>query len=610
MRFGRKTSSIEEIKSKLPSGLSIVDATYVNTQTYATFIDHEYGEFQAKPHDVINRGRKHSNRNKKRGGGNAPPRYQIGDIKKKLIELYDDRVTLKETTYNGIGENCIFLINGKEYLSKPSRVLDGKLPREVYLDKLNSKNMMSLYDFIQKLSETRDDVALVESTYDESYKKKRSQFQFKNFTKPVWLLPISILNGASHPSERARQALEIYFNKTGFRNPSQNPETRRKIFQKQEMSLPEKKIFSFLKNREFDFQYNSQLDDIGKFWDFIIFKNGHPKIIVEIDGEFVHGLTQDANSGHVNGVKDAERFQKIDEDIIYLQCDSKNVEELQIEILRVFDLDYQKWIGEIVERCLSMDFPFPSYEEKRMRRDYQNLCKQQSYKRNFYTGNSIILNFHRSIYHSHREGQPSPYQAWQDKKTLERCVKNRFIYSSNLSSVGIARGFEMNRIASRVSVFQPSLARMIIWRYAMDCETIIDPFSGFSGRMLGSTSLNKMYYGFDIRKDVIDESQQVVDFLQLKNVVLGVKDIINDSYGGEYDLLLTCPPYENKEIWFDDQKNHHVDFYIDLTIKKIKAKKYIFIIDDVETEYEKYLVDYVHNQSHFGRNKEKLIFIK
>ena len=604
---GRKTVSIEQIKSKLPLCLSIIDSTYKNTQTYAIFVDNEYGEFKAKPHDIINRGRKHPKRNLKKGGGNAPPRYSVLDIKKQLKDLYDDFVILKEATYNGIGENCIFLIDGEEYQSKPSRVLNGQLPRMVYLSELQSKNMLSIEDFKVKLSEIRDDVVLIEESYSPFYKKNKSQFQFKNFVKPVWLLPISILNGASHPSERARQALEVYFNKTGFHNPSQNPEVRKKIFQKQEMSLPEKKISLFLKNRGFDFKYNSQLNEIGKFWDFIIHKDGKPKLVIEIDGEFVHGLTQDANSSHVNGTKDSQRFQKLDNDIIYLQCDSRKTEELQIEILRVFDLDYEKWVKEIVDYCQSISFPYPSYEDKRMKRDYQNLCQQQIYKRNFYTGNSIIINFHKSLYHSHREGQLSPFLAWQDKKILERCVKNRFIYSSNLSSVGIARGFEMNRIASRVSVFQPSLARMILERFKG--ENVIDPFSGFSGRMLGATSLDITYHGFDIRQEVIDESRNIVNLLELKNVKLDVKDIINDNYDGEYDLLFTCPPYENKEIWFKNQKSHQIDYYIDLCLQKIKAKTYIFVIDDVETKYEKMVKDYVYNNSHFGRNKEKLLVI-
>ena len=606
---GRKTVSIEQIKSKLPLCLSIIDSTYQNTQTYATFIDNVYGEFKAKPHDVVNRGRKHPLRNLKRGGGNAPPKYSIDDIKKKLIELYDNMVTLKDVTYNGIGENCVFIINDIEYYSKPSRILSGKLPREVYLGNLNKKNLLSLEEFKKQLNEKRKDVVVIDATYDVNYKKKKSQFQFKNFANLVWLLPISVLNGALHPSQRTKQALDSYFNKTGFQNPSQNPEIRKKIFQKQDMSLPEKKISFFLKNRGFDFLYNSQLNNIGKFWDFIIHKDNIPKIVIEIDGEFVHGIAQDANSTHVSGVKDAQRFQNIDEGIIYLQCDSKQIEKLQEEILRVFNLNYQEWVQEIIDHCRSIPFPYPSYNDKRMNKDYQNLCQQKIYKRNFYTGNSVITNFHRSIYHSHRDYQVSPYQAWHNKEILTRCVKNRFIYSSNLSSVGIARGFEMNRIASRVSVFQPSLARMILEKYGICDQTIIDPFSGFSGRMLGVTSLNKKYFGFDVRMEVINESQQIVDFLKLENVTLDIKDIINDAYDGEYDLLFTCPPYENKEIWFNGQESHNVDFYIDQCLKKIKAKRYIFVIDDVATRYENFAMDYVYNQSHFGKNKEKILII-
>lgn len=605
---GRKTISLDEIKEKLPLNLKIVAETYQNTQTYATFIDNIYGEFKAKPYDVINRGRKHPLRNLKRGGGNAPPKYSIDDIKKKLTKLYGDEIKLKDITYKGIAINCIFIINEKEYLSKPSRILSGKMPREIYLNKLREKNILSLENFKKRLNVIRDDVEVIDATYDINYKKKKSLFRFKNFTKTIWLLPYSVLNGALHPNQRTNHN-NIYFNKNNFQNSSHSFQIRKKIFQKQIIPLPKKKILFFLENRGFDFRYNSQLHDIGDFWDFIVFKNGSPKIIIEIDGEFINDIAQDQNPDHPYLIKDRQRFENFNNEIIYLQCNGKSIEKLQMEILKVFDLDYQEWIENIVNQCLLIPFPYPSYTSKRMKKDYQNLCHQKVYKRNFYTGNSIITNFHRSIYHSNREYQLSPYDALHNKTVLARCVKNRFIYSLDLSSVGIARGFEINRIASRVSVFQPSLARMILEKYCMNDQTIIDPFSGFSGRMLGVTSLNKKYFGFDVRSEAIDESQQIVDFLKLKNVTLGVKDIINDTYDGEYDLLFTCPPYENKEIWFDGQESYDVDFYIDQCLKKIKAKRYIFVIDDVTTKYEKFVMDYVYNQSHFGKNKEKLLII-
>ena len=46
-----------------------------------------------------------------------------------------------------------------------------------------------------------------------------------------------------------------------------------------------------------------------------------------------------------------------------------------------------------------------------------------------------------------------------------------------------------------------------------------------------------------------------------------------------------------------------------MDFKRIKAKRYIFVIDDVTTKYEKFVMDYVYNQSHFGKNKEKLLII-
>ena len=221
--------------------------------------------------------------------------------------------------------------------------------------------------------------------------------------------------------------------------------------------------------------------------------------------------------------------------------------------------------------------------------------------------NSIITSFHQSIYHCNIKGKVSPFMAWNDVVLLMRCIQNRFIYRSNLSSQQIARGFERNKIAPRVTVFQPSLARELLEKYAEKAKTVVDPFSGFSGRMLGSLSLDKKYTGYDINGTVIKESKDILRFLSLQAnlAVEPIEEVIDNN---EYGVLLTCPPYGNKEIWFTGQNCFDADYYIEMCLKKFKAEMYLFVVDET-TKFKNYIVEKIVRKSHMHLSEELVIKI-
>ena len=390
----------------------------------------------------------------------------------------------------------------------------------------------------------------------------------------------------------------------GVEYPSQNPNIKYRILSHQGMTKPEKKMNEFLKNRGFDYTYQYECN--GKCFDFAIFKNNELSILVEIDGEYFHGLLSDCDGKLVRGDKDCERFNKCPENVKLIVCDSLKIENCFSEILRVFDIDYEKWIQEIVNN-LPKEFPYYEYSDDRMRKDYEKLCTYKDIKKNSRLGDSIVSNFHRSIYDAHIGTKPSPKEAWNNRELLEKCVRNRFIYSSNLSSHSILQGFNVCKIAPKVSVFSAPLARRLIQTYLNEYTEVFDPFSGFSGRMLGTCSLGKSYIGQDINEDHIRESKQIAEFLELKSVSLKIQDPLASK--GGYDCLFTCPPYGLKEDWGNlNQNNLTCDEWIDECLKRFKCKTYLFVVDKTE-KYKDYIVEEISNSSHFGNNKEYVIKI-
>ena len=121
---------------------------------------------------------------------------------------------------------------------------------------------------------------------------------------------------------------------------------------------------------------------------------------------------------------------------------------------------------------------------------------------------------------------------------------------------------------------------------------------------------NKNYIGQDINETTINESKQIINYFNLNDKVdLKVQNIMSDNYK-EYDCLFTCPPYNLKENWNNEnQLNLSCDKWIDICLSTYNCKKYLFVVDNTE-KYKNYIVEELVNKSHFGTNTEKVILIE
>ena len=434
---------------------------------------------------------------------------------------------------------------------------------------------------------------LIQMSKEPEIIKKRINTRIKN-------------NGSYWSVEMTEKSKQTSLEKYGYEYWSSNPENYEKTLKNRlnknngYLSKAEKKFAEMLKNRHVDFKYNYVLNK--KHWDFAIFNNGILDILIEIDSEYNHGLMKDADGKHVRGEQDFKRFSKINDNIKFLVIDSKRIDEGIKETINLMGINYDNFIQKIIELC-NTDFPYPSYDEKRMLEDYERLCRFDNIKATLTY--SLITNFHKSIWHCHVKNKPSPYEAWYNKDLLKKCIENRFIYKSVLSSQNVLNGFNICKIAPKISLFNPNIAKYLIKKYLNNYQTVFDPFSGYSGRMLGCCSLNKKYIGQDVNEITINESLKIKNFLHLDSE-LSCKDIFESS--GEYDCLFTCPPYGDKENWNQVIKNIPCDQWIDECLKRFKCKNYLFVVDNTE-KYKNNVVEEICNKSHFGLNTEKIILI-
>ncbi len=264
------------------------------------------------------------------------------------------------------------------------------------------------------------------------------------------------------------------------------------------------------------------------------------------------------------------------------------------EIKPILDYINQKYTKDYLQ-LFKKNLPFPYPQLPKNPNDYD-----------------IIRYFHKSIYEASKYRGLSPLQAWQDKKIIKKTALNRLKYVGKCTPRAVLQGLTVARIAPKVSVFKPNLAERLIKTYLNSFETIFDPFSGFSGRMLGATTCNKKYIGQDLNEKHVQESNEIINFKQLQDCTVTQQDILIDSEKTfQNTALFTCPPYSDKEFWTEDKSEvvKTCDEWIDVCLEKYKCDTHLFVVDQTE-KYKESVVETIENKSHFGKNNEYVILIQ
>lgn len=367
-----------------------------------------------------------------------------------------------------------------------------------------------------------------------------------------------------------------------------------------EMSIIEKKLDEFLICRGFHYIYQVSLRDprTDQFenYSFVVYKDLERTIPVcaikaDTNPKSTGEYTIDSNPGGYPA--------KI------IIANSLDFEETLTQILQCLNISYEGWIQDIID-SLPKEFPYYKYSDERLLKDWNSLCNKGLSSPRSRIGDFIIKNFHPSIYRCRCGRNPSPLEAWNTPELVDRCVKNRFIYSRRLDAHAIIDGFNINKSAPKVSVFSAILAKNLIEKYLSEYETIFDPFSGFSGRLLGALASNKRYIGQDLNKTTVKESNDIIRFLNAQDVAQVISKDIFDS-AGKYECLLTCPPYGALEDWGNkDQKIKSCDEWVGECLKRFDCKRYVFVVDGT-SKYKDNIAEVLKNKSHFGSNNEYVL---
>jgi len=122
-------------------------------------------------------------------------------------------------------------------------------------------------------------------------------------------------------------------------------------------------------------------------------------------------------------------------------------------------------------------------------------------------------------------------------------------------SIGEAYG----RKVQATSIFDPVLCEIVYRWFSIPQAKVLDPFSGGSVRGVVAACLGRNYTGIDLSEEQLEANR--AQFKAIKDKYTNVEGDINWVHGdstnskelapGEYDLIFTCPPYYDLEVYSD-----------------------------------------------------------
>lgn len=169
-----------------------------------------------------------------------------------------------------------------------------------------------------------------------------------------------------------------------------------------------------------------------------------------------------------------------------------------------------------------------------------------------------------------REFGANPFTILDTKDGLWQARKRKWINLGIQSEVGRdAATFNMkkwadrkreegllsgNKLPSDTSIFDPTLCEIMYRWFCPENGKIIDPFAGGSVRGIVANYLGYHYTGVDIRKEQVDsnyeQSKAILDADNQPEWIEGdSNEVLAHLDENSYDMLFTCPPYADLEVY-------------------------------------------------------------
>lgn len=380
--------------------------------------------------------------------------------------------------------------------------------KETFLEKYGVDNPFRSEEVKEKIKDYwRTNYGVESVSQVESVRKKAERTCLKN-------------HGVRHPSEskeiRDKQKKTL-LEKYGVDNPAKNPDIYKKVletnlkkygkayycqtdkgrreasnefYNKSKYFLAPKytnrnsnqelKFSSLLKKMGYSFKKEYLVkSDFGKhYFDFAVFKNGNLDCLIDIDGEYYHGI----DNPSLLLDRDILRIDKIPKHVKFLIIDSLKVKEGFKEFKKIYSMSFRKW-KKRMRKMIPKEFPKQHFKKKLLLEDWKMLCNN---------GLSIEYNFGRLL-------------------LIQFCVKRlKDIWEEYRKTVYVSPVSEHN-IFDAVDIFEnvPDLRNKYYIKYKDSTSIRIKKHT--AEKMLAVCSLGKRY----VTEKLDNDSRKLAEFLKL-----------------------------------------------------------------------------------------------
>lgn len=200
---------------------------------------------------------------------------------------------------------------------------------------------------------------------------------------------------------------------------------------------------------------------------------------------------------------------------------------------------------------------------------------------------------------------------WQDRKRAWKSLgissdvgRDEALLGQGLKQLAEKQG---SKTLTGTSIFDPVLCEVMYKWFNVHEGSIFDCFAGGSVRGIVAEKLGYKYTGIDLRKEQIE-----ANILNAQEMGLNPTWICDDSLNADLyveddsvDLLFSCPPYADLEVYSDDERDiSNMDYeqfkevyrkIIDISCRKVKNNRFaIFVVGDVRDKkgYYRNFIDY------------------
>ena len=368
---------------------------------------------------------------------------------------------------------------------------------------------------------------------------------------------------------------------------------------------------SELSNRFLKMFHNSRLDlyftirsevrlennSISHNWDFAIYRNVTPVMVVDIDGGYFHGDECDYDGLHSKEEYDEIRGQSVREGImISVIPEHRFYEAFRITAMMLM-MSYDRYVQYLHRLYLSMPFPTPSYTPRQLIKSYRQLVRFRDVDKypngldsNIRFGDSLIKHFHPSIYDRSINNDLSPFKVWNNNRLLDGAIRRGIVYNTQLNTNKILQGFNVTKIGQRIPIFSSAKVKLLTMKYLRGCDDIIDPCCDLGNVLLGVTACHRSYIGVPISDVSFNENSNMIKFIQ-KFWNIDVQ--LNTRYfrfSGMFAIL------NNAEL-------------IDRCMSQYRCQKYLFITNET-SKYKKHVVETIHSRSKSDPQEQYVILIE